>query len=781
MSGAVVNEPTPAPRTGARGHERRWPRLAASRSRHDNLALFLEALLAAVVSVLCAAWVLRLWRGNLALPLRYTPVDDTKFYLMLVKGIIDHGWYASNPSLGAPFGQQLRDYPQGGDSLNLLLIRGLALFSSNPGLVVNLFFLLTFALSSFTAHLVMRSLGVSAPSAGVAAVLFSLLAYHFFRGESHLFLSAYYAVPLAAYLFLELLGDATLFARGGSQGRRRPGWLSRRSLTTIALCVVIGSDNLYYATFAVAMLVGATIFALALRRRRALLQGLAIIALIAATVAANLAPSLLYEAEHGPNVALERSSAVNESSNEAFALTLTNLLLPAPASRFAPLRRITARYDNAIAPGYCEACYASLGTVGDVGFLWLALCALCTLVGASGWFAARHLLRHAGAGALFALALGTVGGLSSLIEILITPDIRAWNRISVMIAFFSLLAVALLLDSLIRWLRPRRWGAPVAALALAGVLAFGVYDQSSNSYIPPYTATARQWTSDAAFVKEIERRLPRGASVFQLPYVPFPEGYPETPVSDQVATYATKYEPLRGYLHSSSLRWSYGQVKGRAADWSAQLAGQPLPYVLAAVSAAGFDGLWVDPAGFEPAKALRLRTALRALLGVGPLLSPAGDLWFFDLRGYRARLERSHTQRQLDLLRERTLAPPRTACVAGGLALVNPSPMPLAVTLRVRLAHIAQGLGLLGAADPDGRASDPTGSSPITVQRRLLLAPGQTVVRVPAVLRGKVVDSQVLYATLTDDALTQFARAGGAAASTLVAGLTGPPCALAES
>src|SRR5271154_147533 len=144
----------------------------AARVRVSTRRLVLEALLAAGLSVLFAVWVLRLWRGDLGVPLRYTPVDDTKFYLMLVKGIVDHGSYASNPSLGAPFGQQLIDYPQGADSLNLLLIRLLALVSSNPALIINLFFLATFALTGFTAHLVLRALGGRGPLAGVAAGLF---------------------------------------------------------------------------------------------------------------------------------------------------------------------------------------------------------------------------------------------------------------------------------------------------------------------------------------------------------------------------------------------------------------------------------------------------------------------------------------------------------------------------------------------------------------------------------------------------------------------------------
>ena len=327
---------------------------------------------AAALSVLCAAWVLRLWRGDLGVPLRYTPVDDTKFYLMLVKGIVDHGWYATNPSLGAPFGQQLVDYPQGADSLNLLLIRFLALFSSNPALIINLFFLGTFALCAFTAHLVLRVLGSALSPPASRRSSSRVLAYHFFRGESHLFLSAYYAVPLTAYLFLRVLGgEAALRTAAAQPGTGSSTWASRRTALTLLICVVIGSDNLYYATFAVVMLVGGALIGALVRRRLSFLQGLAVAALIAATVTVNLAPSLAYQHEHGANAALERSLAGNESSNEAFALRLSNLLLPAPNARIAPLRDATEEYDHAIAPGYCEACYASLGTVGDIGFIWL--------------------------------------------------------------------------------------------------------------------------------------------------------------------------------------------------------------------------------------------------------------------------------------------------------------------------------------------------------------------------------------------------------------------------
>lgn len=406
------------------------------------------------------------------------------------------------------------------------------------------------------------------------------------------------------------------------------------------------------------------------------------------------------------------------------------------------MRRIAAQYDKAIAPAYCEACHASLGVIGTIGFGWLALCGPGALVGAAGSREARRRHRHASAGVAIALAVGTVGGLGSLFEVFVTPDIRAWNRISVVIAFLSLLAVALLLDPLLARLRRRRRGAALAGLGLAAVLGFGAFEQTTPEDVPAYAVTARQWRSDAEFVREIQAH-PVGAAVFQLPYVPFPEGYPNTPVGGQLATYATKYEPLRGYLHSTTLRWSYGAMKGRPADWPAQLTGQPLAFVTASVAAAGFDGVWVDPAGFDPAMAPRVEAALSSILGAAPLISPDRDLWFYDLRPYLARLEQTPSQAQHAALRERTLDPLRTACAAGGLELSDPSPTPRVATLTVRLA----GGG--------------------TVADHVTVEPGATFV---------AISGQVRYAALTDDATATFGDLRAGPAGSLVIGLTGPPC-----
>ena len=53
-------------------------------------------------------------------------------------------------------------------------------------------------------------------------------------------------------------------------------------------------------------------------------------------------------------------------------------------------------------------------------------------------------------------------------------------------------------------------------------------------------------------------------SVFQLPYMPFPDG--------GVVHRMTDYDLVRGYLHSDGLHWSFGAMSGRPEDWQAELA-----------------------------------------------------------------------------------------------------------------------------------------------------------------------------------------------------------------
>jgi phosphoglycerol transferase len=705
------------------------------------------AALSAVIALLAASWALELWKAHATIPLRYSSDDDTMFYLAVIKGIINHGWLLVNHNLGAPYGQQLFDYPQTADNLNFLLIKALATIYPNVGFVANAFFLLSFPLDALAAYAVLRALGVSRGAAVLCSVLFALLPYHFFRSDSHMMLSAYYALPLEGYLFIQALIGQPLFVRGQRSGWR--AWLTKRTVVTLLICVVVASTGLYYAVFGLLLvLAGALLSALARRKREIVRSAFAACALIAAILAVNLAPTIVYHFEHGGNPQLKRSASVGDQ----LALSMSYLVLPPWHDRIAPLRNVTNQYAQTTPPrGYCEQCYESVGTAGDVGLLWLALVALGSLISAPLVMRRAQVHRAAALGVVICLAIGVTSGLSSLSRVFASADIRGWNRLSAVIAFFSLLALGLLLDGLRRRVARLR-GELVWGVGLAAILVFGILDQTSSFFVPPYTTDASQYHSDGTFVAAIEHRLPPNAAVFQLPYVPYPEGYQPYSAPGQTIPFAPgvsfEYAEAREYVHSNGLSWSYGALKGRATNWEAELASKPVSVAVAGAAAAGFDGLAIDPRGYPGALSGELRRSLRTLLGVAPLYSPARDLVFYDLRPFGARLRRELGPARSAALRTATLSPIRMRCAPDRLSVVNPSLTKASVTL-------------IGTVDSGRRVS-----------LRLRLAPGASNIALGPLLGSS--HGRLVAPALIDDAFAPFERGPG---SRLMSGIVGPPCA----
>jgi hypothetical protein len=565
-------------------------------TRRGDLIFGAAAMLLALAG---AAVVLELWDADLHVPFAYT--GDATLNLTFIKGALDHAWYFENPDLGAPNGQELYDYPVfAGETLNVLLFRLLGLGTGDPALVINLFFLLTFPLVALTAFITLRRLPVSRGIALVIALLYAFLPYHFQRGEVHLFLAAYYAVPLGAYLAIAVFRGDRLFG----------GW--RTTLVTAVMCAVVAtaSGSGYYAVFTVLLVAMASVLRFVVRREReALVAGCAVVAAIAAVFLVEVAPTIVYRAVNGTDDVVAKRYWF-ESEN--YSLRLTNLLLPVDGHRIGALARMKAEYGEQIPQ--TEARSATLGLVASLGFVWLVAVALAACAGAARRY---ELGLHSGLAALTVVAvlIATTGGFSTFIAV-IWPQIRSWNRLSVFIAFFSLAAVALLLGLLERRLRR-----PVMAVLLAGVLVVGFLDQTTKSYVPQYDAVKSAWSRDEAFFSALDDRLPNDAMVVQVPYEPFPE--PPSAINGG-------YDAAKAYLHSERVRWSYGAMRGRPDDWLAAIADKPATEVVAAARQEGFAGILLDRLAYGPAAAAK-ETEFRAATGGTPMPSPDGRYVFFRM------------------------------------------------------------------------------------------------------------------------------------------------------
>jgi len=549
------------------------------------------AVLAAALSLLVAILVLRLWRADLAIPFEY--YGDANLQHLLLKGVLDRGWYFEHPALGAPHGLELYDYPvANGETLNLVVAGVLGLLGLGTAAALNVLYLLGFPLVGLTAFLALRRLGASQGSSLVCAVLYAVLPYHFIRGETHLFLSTYYAVPAGAYLALAVLGGDRI-----------------RLVAAVALAALVGtaSGSFYYAAFTILLVVvAAALRYLAVRDRRAVVTAGVVVGAVLAVSLLQLAPTLVYRAANGTN---DEVAQRYRFESEVYSLKLTQLVLPIDEHRIGPLARLKQEYTEKFPP--LDANAASLGVVGTAGFAWLLAVVLGAIAGR------RAPGRHAAlAGlALVAFLLGTIGGAGTLVAV-VFDQMRAWNRLSIFIAFFALAAVALGLDAL-----GRRVGRPAFVAALAAVLIVGVFDQTSRAFIPRYEAVGAEWKLDAAFFSSLEDRLPSGASVVQLPYEPFPE-----PATVRQAI----YEPAKAYLHADGLRWSYGAIRGRDDDWAAVNATKPAAELVRAAREARFSGILVDRLAY-PDDGAAAEAELRQALGAAPERSTNTRFLFWRL------------------------------------------------------------------------------------------------------------------------------------------------------
>jgi len=586
--------------------------------------IFRSLTLYAAAGALCAAGLVidfRLWEADLRIPLYYLSGDDVFFSDVLVKTTVETGWYLTNPLLGAPGVFEAHDFPLP-DVLHRVAIKLLASALGDHGLTLNVFFLSAFVLETWACVFALRRLRAPGPVAVALGVLFAFLPFHFFRGEGHLSQGAYYPVPLMLLVVLWQSEGRRLFwgPSGGSGARPRWAWSGAKPWLAAAACLLTSASGVYETFFASFFVLVAA--CAAPRRVRApvrALDALTLLLLLVGPLSLYVLPTVRYWKAHGPNPAV--GARVPEEASH-YGLSILHLMVPNPGHRIPTTWHMVKEAPGAPqappAPPPNENRFCYLGAVGVSGFL--------VLVAALFWNgrAPRSLRRLAPLSRLnaAALLLGTIGGFGLAFAVLVSPKIRAYNRISIHIAFLSLAAASVLLTAV--WRRyPARSDRVVYLTALAAGLALGLLDQTSPAFTPHHRALALAYARDGAFVRAVEARLPRGAMVFQLPYVPFPEHGPTHKMRD--------YDHFRPYFHSEAVHWSYGAMKGREADrWQRSVASLHPVQMIDRLCRAGFDGLYIDRFGYDDG-ARQLEAMLRAYLASAPVVDGDGRLAFYRL------------------------------------------------------------------------------------------------------------------------------------------------------
>ncbi|WP_353650872.1 hypothetical protein ABLG96_08255 [Nakamurella sp. A5-74] len=610
-------------------------------------------LLAVVVSGAGVAVMMRLWRVDWRVPFVYQ--GDALGSAAHFVTTLETGWYESQPRLGFPYGQHYHDFPFS-DDLHLVFAKVLGWVTGGHWVAAfNGYYLLTFPLAAAGAVWFLRQCRLTGPTTVVLAVLYSVAPYHLQRNEAHLFLSGYYLIPVAMVLVLRVVRGQPLW---GTRPRPRPDTgavarvrsvLTGRGAGTVVILGLLVTSGVYYAVFVLLLLAVAALVAVAGHRSWSRFRG----AVMAGIVGVGwfgmaLLPDLLHAWKYGSD-----GDAFSRGGDgpQFLGLRIFGMLMPSPdhpIPELAALRKwFVARYPP-------DAEWPALGLVGTIGFLLLLGVGLGRMMRTSAG-PVRPGSRLEAFGALAGLSLiatlvATTGGLGLVVS-MITPAMRAWNRMVIVIALLALAGFGLTLEAVAvrlrrRWAEPGRRHAPgrppmpvqriVLVLSVLTLLVGGA-DQSLPSAVQQ-PSTVASFESDESFFVEVEASLPAGAAVFQLPFRAYPEG--------ELIDGTTESDQLRGLLHTRSLRFSAGGIKGRPqTDWPAEVVALPTADFLTDIAIVGYSGIVIDRLAV-PDRGASLLRRLEPTLRQPTVTSVDGRFAYLSLDTVLAGVESSMTPQQ---------------------------------------------------------------------------------------------------------------------------------------
>lgn len=558
-----------------------------------------------IISFILAIYIL----GVYNLPSKMVFSGDALYSQMIVKSIEENGLIGSlyNSRLGAPEGSSLVDFPAT-DWITIIEINFFSLIFNDSSVIWVVYCVFSYVLNAVTMFLLLRSLKCEYSISYVFALLFSFSTYHTSRELVHGVLGNYFVVPIAVFLTLYIASDNTEYEALSIFSKKKT-----MSCITMASAILLGLPNVYYAGFSLMIMAIALIYRLIRKgcQRRDVAYVRYLFILIGSMMGSVL-PKILYSLIHGRNTIVAVRTPIEA---EIYGLRIVQMLLPASFSRLGGLSRITAKYVNGN-PYINENQCASLGVIASIGFILLCIYLWISFIKKKGSF----LGDFCSLCVLTCILFATVGGFSSLFSLLITPQLRAYNRISIYILCFSLLFLAVIIKSFncksyIKW------------IVLGAFLVIAFYDQivvapSTGSNWDGFETQAEIYDD---FYSQVEGILPEQAMVYQLPFI----GFPESISIENMGC----YDQLSAYIFTNDLKWSHGGVKGRneKAHQLYQDKGMGF-YFLSAVLDEGFSGICIDLDGYSIDDQSEMIHFYSDIMNLEPIISSDGSLYFYDIR-----------------------------------------------------------------------------------------------------------------------------------------------------
>lgn len=558
------------------------------------------AYLLLIITFIIMFFSLKLYNYKLGLPILDERGDLAIMYM--ISGEIYHeGWFpVITDRLGYPFNSYFGTFlPFIFINTEVLLMKIISLFGFNSFIdIFNIAYILIYPISAIISFYVMRNLKISAFVSMIGALSFAFLPFIFQR-IPHYYLAAIYFIPLTILLCIWLYEDDNIFKLN------KTFFKNKKNVFSILFIILIANNGSSYYQFLSCFFICIVALCKFLNYKKLNKIYSSIIALILLIFfyGINYLPLLIYKKNNFINVDIPR----NFVESEIYSTKISHLLLNT--------KLFPEYYSQAMLVNENRTAY--LGIIGVIGFLILII---YMFINSNKYVSRISLLSKLN---IAAVLFTTMGGFSSLFSFFITPMLRSYNRISVYIAFISILAFCLIVD---KYFIKRNL---VFYISFIILLLFSLYDQIPNIDFNN-KEKSKLFVMDKDFIKNIEMSIPEGSAVYQYPSHPMIDAY--APINGVV-----HYQELIGYLFSDKLKWSakgdYGREENKWYDEVSKL--DPLDF-LNEISYAGFNGLYIDKRLFEDQDYINnFQREVEAILNIKPIIHDNDNIFFYSLVDFK--------------------------------------------------------------------------------------------------------------------------------------------------
>lgn len=554
--------------------------------------------------------IYQLWNKDFSIPFFFD--QDGVGALLTIKNMADGEsvWHLGN--MNAPHFQSsyLVDF-----ILQGVIIRILTFFTKNVGIIANVYWVLTYILTSITTYMLLSKCKCNVAISMVGAIAYSFLPYHYYR-TGHFWLMGCYMIPIGTMLVIELINIK----------KEELSWKKIVKYTAVGL--LFGASGLYYSLFLVIFLLYSIITNFLLTKNKSIfLVGILIMMCLLLPVFVFMGIPAIF---HFTTEARDLNEARGLYQMVYFALFPIIMLLPIPEHRIDAISKLTENMYNELGISG-ENFTAHLGVFMAIGFILSIVWVLFYQKNKKKKY--DDIILTMGKFNIMALVISTVGGFCLLIGIFLTSSVRCFNRISIFIALFSDVVVCLLLQYLYERIKIRLKYKKIILIVgsvfliifclldqtTSAFARFSAYDISTRQYVRSYETNEKEYSELQTYISKIEQNISDDTMVLQLPLV----------------SSSSQFYQARLAVFSQKIQWSSSVTNNSNQVWLSGLSNSDIYRILDIAVLYGFKGILVDKKCYENEELFfKEKDELTDVLDIEPIVNVTGDLYYFSLDNF---------------------------------------------------------------------------------------------------------------------------------------------------